>query len=414
MLDAGIIRRVELARYLYHLAERDLASSSNLALFSGVNLLHDAVEAFLVALADYVGAPVKVSTTFEGCIDLINKKIAPKELPYRSKLNQLNKLRVNSKHYGLQPDREECRRILLAVREFFDDTATELLGVNFGTVSLVDLLDAGESKDLLAKAEQDFNEGNYKECLVSCRKAIFLAIEQKYDIKPFEDPSAHDRFFPVFCEAPFYARNKAYIDKNVKDPTDFIVLNYETVDQELMKNGVNTTSFWNVWRLTPRVYRAKGSDPWIIKYEFEKLNVDDLKQRAEYVLPTTIEIILAIQQSRQAMKTIGLRGLHAVKLKRDNVPVYTKADKTSSVFVFTPKGMTEFFTSFRIEKGLDGDGPYWNVFNKGGEKLIVWGYVHDEEVESHEEVSRAKIGEILRVRDDQGASSKEEGDDQTE
>lgn len=61
-------------------------------LFSAVNLFQDAVEVFLVAVADYVEASIDQNTKFDKYFVQINQKIAPKELPFKSKLLRLNRV----------------------------------------------------------------------------------------------------------------------------------------------------------------------------------------------------------------------------------------------------------------------------------------------------------------------------------
>jgi hypothetical protein len=107
MMDIEIIRRICLARHLYELSRRSLKSDNDFYLFSGVNLLQDAVEAFLVAVADSVDASLDERTNFDKYFVLINEKIAPKELPFKNRLLRLNRLRVDSKHHGIQPARDE-------------------------------------------------------------------------------------------------------------------------------------------------------------------------------------------------------------------------------------------------------------------------------------------------------------------
>lgn len=51
-MQIEIIRRIGLARHLFELAEGSLRSKNDLHLFSAVNLAQDAIETFLVALAD--------------------------------------------------------------------------------------------------------------------------------------------------------------------------------------------------------------------------------------------------------------------------------------------------------------------------------------------------------------------------
>src|SRR4030042_5207864 len=145
-MDIEVIRRICLARHLYELGIASLKSANDLYLFSGVNLLQDAVEAFMLALADFVGASLDERTSFDKYFVLINDKIKPKELPFKNRLLHLNRIRVDSKHHGIQPARDECERLVVAVREFFDEVSSSILNVNFTTISEIDLLKEGETK----------------------------------------------------------------------------------------------------------------------------------------------------------------------------------------------------------------------------------------------------------------------------
>ncbi len=259
MIDVTIIRRIELSRYLYHLAEQNLRSRSSVSACAGINLLHDATEVFLLAIADHVNAELKAKTRFEQYIDMVNEKLKPKaELPCRSKLLRLNKLRVDSKHHGQFPDENECKELVISIRQFFDDAASNILGVNFATISLVAHFDETETKELLSSAEAEFARKEYKDCLTSCRKAIFVEIEKRYDISAFQDPEfeAKNFFLATVCPAPSYAKNKKYIDEHVADPTDFIVLDNDAIDRDLMKSGITTTAFWNVWPINSSGLRS--------------------------------------------------------------------------------------------------------------------------------------------------------------
>jgi hypothetical protein len=126
-MDIETIHRLTLARHLYDLGSASSRSANDIHLFSAVNLFQDAVESFLVAVADHVGAALDQHTHFDQYFVRINTKIAPKELPFKNKLLRLNNIRVSSKHHGIQPARDECNRLVLTVREFFDEVSNSVL-----------------------------------------------------------------------------------------------------------------------------------------------------------------------------------------------------------------------------------------------------------------------------------------------
>ena len=123
-----------MARYLYELGLGSIKSANDLYLFSGVNLLQDAVEAFLIAVADFMGANLDERTTFDKYFVIINKRIKPNELPFKNRLLRLNRIRIESKQYGIQPARDECERLTVVVREFFDEVSSSILKVITGSI----------------------------------------------------------------------------------------------------------------------------------------------------------------------------------------------------------------------------------------------------------------------------------------
>lgn len=379
-MTKSFLNKLLLARRLYNLACENLRSTNDLSLSVGVNLLQDSVEAFLLAGAEHVNAQVQAKTAFEQYFDLIDAKIAPKTLPFRTRLVALNKLRVNSKHYGLAPAQSEVGGLVIAVREFFDEVASSVLGLSFATISLVDLLSNGEAKDLLKEAETAFLSGAYEESLFFCRKAIFVRIECDYDVSPFERGNDLSlRGIGILGrKSPHFARTKDYIEKNVGNATDYIVLDHSTIDIDLLKKGIDTVSFWNVWRLTPEVYREKKGSAWVQKRDFSKLEQEGVRERAEYVLDTVINMLVSADLNAAASRWTEPRR-YFIDLKREGVPLFEKASLASVVTREVPSGIRKVYVDFSVE-AIKGEGLFWHVSHYE-EGCSLSGYVSGEEVE---------------------------------
>lgn len=374
-MDIDIVRRLSLARHLFELGQSSLRSSNDLQLFAAANLLQDSVEAFLIGVAEYVGAEFDQHTKFDKYFGIIDAKIAPKEIPFKAKLLRLNRIRIDSKHHGIQPARDECDRVAVSVREFFDEVSWSIFGVAFASVSAIDLLDDGEPKTLLLEAKAALGAGKPDECVISCRKALYLEVEHDYDVSAYKDGKPLG-LLGGFTMAPFYAQNKEYIEKNVKNPTDFIVRDHSRIEQELLTSGADTTAFWNIWRLTPEVFRDKAGN-WVVKHDFDKLDDAVLADKAEYVFSTTVDVLLSLHANRRKTKT-SQYGTYFVELKNDTVPVFEKADLNSKVIGNTPAGLLKIDTDFRVA-GLCDDGPYWSVRHIADGKFLI-GYIHNDHV----------------------------------
>lgn len=360
-MNRSTIHKLLLARRHFELSKEHLDSENELSLGVGVNLLQDSVELFLQAVSEHVDAGVLSTTHFDKYFQLIDTKIAPKELPFRSRLFALNKLRVNSKHYGLAPAKSETEGLVVTVREFFDEVSDTILNNKFASISLVQLLRDGEVKNLLLEAEECFKSNNYEDCLINCRKAVYSRFESSYDISPYKDEQNPQGIglLLLMRKAPVYARNREYIEKNVKDPTDFIVMDHNEIEIELMKYGIDSVAFWNIWRLTPEVWRADPNSDWVVKREFRKLEEDGLADRAEYVLDASISLFLAADKRVSATKSPDYRSYY-ITLKEPGAPIYEKADLSSKIIGYTPADKTKFFVDFSVD-ALNGEGIFWHI-----------------------------------------------------
>lgn len=376
----SIITKILLSRRLYQLSLENLNSDNELSLSIGIILLQDSVEIFLLAAAEQIDADVADNTNFNKYFDLINKKLYPKELPFRFRLNSLNKLRVNVKHYGLSPSKSETIGLIETVKEFFEEVSLQVFEKEFVAISLVDLINEGETKDYLTAAESDYSSGKYVNVLINCRKAIYVEIEGDYDISPYIDESERKGFGLMLLghKSPFYTRNKKYIDEHVKEPTDFIVYDHDRLDMDLLKSGMSRLDYWNVWRLTPSLYRKDKESEWIVKEDFQKLDEEGIKDRAEYVLDSTINLILTKHMDLRRSKTPNYRKYFA-NLKTETAPIYEKADNKSKIIGAIPVGYKKVFVDAKVS-ALNGDGLFWHVshFEDG---LHLYGYIDNDDIE---------------------------------
>ena len=373
-MEIETIRRVVLSRELYEVAANSLRSANDMRLFVAVNLMQDAVEAFLAGLAGHLQCKVKQHTKFDRYFELINDEIAPKELPFKAKLLRLNQLRIGSKHYGNQPERSECERMLVVVREFFDEVCESILGQSFASISAIDLLEEGDAKELLKEAQEALAGRDHETCAIAYRKALYCEIEHHYDIS-YLAPDAPWPFIwhlKLACFSPYHAQNKEYFEKNVKEPTDFIVYDKAKISEKLLVSGTDNTAFWNVLKLTPAVFKRRSGE-WVVKHDFAKLDAEALAYNIEYIFSATFDIVLSLHRFQKPIQDRP-RHLLYLELSSEQVPVYSKADVTSEMTAKTPPGLTKLYTSYRVE-GLKGDGLYWFVIY-GDEKNLQYGFIY--------------------------------------
>ena len=382
-LQESTINQLVTSRHLYYMAKHEIESEQTIRLFSGVNLLHDSIEASLYAFAVRTGT--KTRPDIMQTYDDISTALSPKSLPFRSKIVELNRIRVDSKHYGIRPDRKVVAGLLVAMTEFLKESVETVFGVNFLTVSLLDLLEDGDHKERLSAAQIAFDNQEYLSCLIGCRKVIYLLFERYYDISSFRILPSTGFFGALsfaFSKSPYYAKNPQWIDENVKDPFEFIQVDHDRLDKELLKIGIAPDLYWNIWRGTPAVYKYIGTTNWLVKRELD-VEAVATEEHAAYILEQTIEISLQVEESRRRIRSVR-RGSFYVHLARDRVNVYKKADRTSTITAITKEGLREI-TVTEETVGLNDGERYWKV--EHGDFVepfsmdnLYSGFIHNDDV----------------------------------
>ena len=242
---------------------------------------------------------------------------------------------------------------------------------------MVNFLEKRESKTYLKNAEDDIKNGEFFSSLLNCRKAIFFEIEKKYDIAPFiDEKNSNKGLLGPRCDSPYYAKNKKYIEGKVDEPTEYIVYEHANLERELIVKGVDVTEFWNVWRLTPKVYKGENDKQWAYTYDPEDFK-KQLEENAHYVFNSAINILLAIDTNQRLWKGKELGEIHYAVLKNDGVSVYKKADKASKVLGKLPDGVKKINIGDK-SIGFDGD-EYYRVLRF--KEPFHFGFIRIEEIE---------------------------------
>ncbi|WP_175145423.1 hypothetical protein [Paraburkholderia phenoliruptrix] len=173
------IRQVVLCKQLFSEAERYLARGTPMGHGLAVSIAQDAVELFLRAvMKERHAAGQKVPDEFIKAMDYIDAAadgIEQLKVPLRGKLLELNKARVNFKHYGLSPERLDAGRLVSYVSHFFDEATPRFFGTSFESISLADLLADAAIRDRLKAANEALTDENFTEAMGLSAEVVELA-----------------------------------------------------------------------------------------------------------------------------------------------------------------------------------------------------------------------------------------------
>lgn len=378
-LTESVIRKIQMTKILYDLAQSHIRSNSNPELTGvGVILLQDAVEIFANAVCEHISA-CPPNRDFDKLFDAIHKKTG-KEIPYKTQMMALNQQRISAKHYCQLPVPADCQKYPVQVEQFFEQVSRDFLSVEFAVISLVNLIVDSRLRDFLSQAEIDLASDRYRECQINCRRALYFEFEKQFDTKTYEayfgdvdfksDNLRAQAANNILCE------EKKCVSEHVCEPVDYIKIDQERIQRRLWVNEITSLDFWNLFRLTPKLYYYEREDEWVIKDEFKDEHYT--KENAGYCFRKTIDVLLIIQRNRAKLKGLGLN-MKLVKTNKPNVKVFCKATEKSGVVAVMPESSTEF-RCFSRTRGLDSKDNYCYVFSSRAEPYLN-GYIKENDLD---------------------------------
>ncbi len=95
-------------------------------------------------------------------------------MTHRAPLNQLNKARVNFKHFGLSPTREDGTKLAADAASFFRTAFVVYFAVPFDSVTLHSLVGHRRTQNWLKKAEDALEARNYEDSITASAGALAI------------------------------------------------------------------------------------------------------------------------------------------------------------------------------------------------------------------------------------------------
>ncbi|MCC7568799.1 MAG: hypothetical protein KO463_04200 [Candidatus Methanofastidiosa archaeon] len=121
--------------------------------------MHDAVELFLQLASEQLNVG-SAHPGFMDYWDILNKKLAPKELEQQESMRRLNKARVALKHHGTFPSDLDIESFRATVTAFFKDNTQLVFGCALDDISLVELVNPESARDKLREAQVQVKAGD--------------------------------------------------------------------------------------------------------------------------------------------------------------------------------------------------------------------------------------------------------------
>lgn len=133
--------------------------------------LDNAIEMFLYALIDYLGAKVP-KENFDSLLSVFKNKITEMQINFdvsllhEVEIRNMHRARNNIQHHGIMPSIDDVERYKTVTHEVLSNLSKSILGLEFEEISLSDLIKDDLVKTLYKKAEEAYFSANYEDALV--------------------------------------------------------------------------------------------------------------------------------------------------------------------------------------------------------------------------------------------------------
>jgi hypothetical protein len=346
----------------------DAASAS-----SSLVVLQDALELILLASLIEIGADETTnleSLSFDQLLGELRKNGIP--VPKSGTLKALNKARTVVKHYGQPADQAAVGVYLEATNVAIEAILMSVFGRSLAEIQLSEVLGDAVSRPHIDAALKCLEGGDFWNALVETRKAIFLEVESDYDIRSYKDGPPNGLFAIRGWKAPWHTKKASWIADNVETIFQYIQLDHDRVRVDLLEWGVPTSTFWNLWRLTPSVYQNEETKIWSIAQDWQHVSVGATETNAKYCVNAAIDVIARKLRHSKAARSIeyGFPRLTVEIVAQTSL--YSRADEQSPAKQALDIGSRLEATGLVV--GVDTMSEFVEIMHIGDGKFLM-GYV---------------------------------------
>jgi hypothetical protein len=352
---------------------------------AGIILLQDFVELVVLAALDELDVDEERSLESKPFDELLGElKKQGIKIIKSGTIKALNKQRVISKHYGQLTEVVSTVNYFNVAEAFVDDLLTKVTGKRLQEIFMTDLLKEGPVKETVKAAIGLADQGNYFDALVELRKAFFMAYEKDYSIYSWRNHDK-DQSPPVGLlglalrggtKAHYWKRNRQWIDEHVKEPTDYVQIDYDQLKIDCMEWGLSTVHVENFRRLTPEVVETEKNN-WHRSYDTNLVANESNIENFRYCLDLLLDFLLKEQDFDSRKKWPKReKSIPAPPIYVDK-PLYKKPSQASEI---THTVQADYFYSVdKVVTGFDCSERYLYVHLyqevEGKRQNHIWGYL---------------------------------------
>lgn len=285
-LSADDTHRLSLIRLLLNRAEEESRAGGPFSA-DAINRLHDVAEMYL-ALAVQVHHR-KIPRDFLGYWDELEPLLG-RPLAYRAQMQKFNKVRVNLKHYGVEPADREIEAARAAVVGLLHDESPDLFGIEFDDVNLSGFVRSDEGRQLLNSAEERWQQGDPSEALADISDAFGVVISDYTERKLIgHRRSVFKNASDMTFLSPFFRK----VDRGKqRDFDEAVIKSLESLDYAvtLVGLGVDMRRYGRFRATVPIVVRMANGRRRVHRRHDDEVSDEDFEFCRDFVIATAIHL----------------------------------------------------------------------------------------------------------------------------
>lgn len=180
------LQQLVLAKQFLTEAEEHLLREDDYGNGQAVSLAQDSVELLMRAAARHHSVPLKPKDGFSGIVEAL--AVAPAKgipaLPQQARLEDLNKSRINFKHYGTAPSAADARRLVGYATIFAEEACDRYFELSWSGLSLADAIRSDEIRQRVKRAEQALHDRDLREAVIEAADAVHDVERQLSSLLP--------------------------------------------------------------------------------------------------------------------------------------------------------------------------------------------------------------------------------------
>ncbi|MDY0221496.1 MAG: hypothetical protein RBR67_10200 [Desulfobacterium sp.] len=319
-LPKELLDRLVCAKYIFRKGIKILEKNESFASGIAVSHFQDSAEIILRVIIEYLHCSIKDNAPFNQIMDVIDNKDSRK-LSHRSALNQLNKARVNFKHFGLEPKIEDAKKLKNDLEGFFPNSLSTFLNIDYNSISLTNLIRNTRIENFLNKAEECISDNNYGESVNN--SAIAFGIYQSHFLNVYNSLKLNS----------FNRSDDRELQRWAQDIEKIVVEHQKQLD--LIIHGINQREYIRFKQIIPPIHVMDSGNYSIIN-KLSNTSIESTRKNALFCLRFAIDAILLIKQNRLPSYYLKLKPKRRVKvLRKSPIIVYpTNTDDDNETIRF--------------------------------------------------------------------------------